>query len=412
MKLFAHWQKKNKGSSVFYINSMLHQCLNFFLNLPYFLASLVPRKKEIWLFSAWFGEKYLDNPKYIFLYSLKQPGITAVWLTKDMDLFRRMRKEGLPVVYSASLEGYWLQLRCGVVVFTHNVYSEFTAYLIASRVLRIQAFHGIPLKKIGYDNEKKTKYKKLLQNISRKIFPYRTDRYDLVLATGAEHSNIFRSAFNVKNDEIVITGAPRNDAFFNVTRDMSHTGINTLKKLSRIIYMPTFRGRPGSEFPLLSKANFNYQIYDQLFKQAGIQFEIKLHPVQALSQIDAELINQCSNINLVDESDDIYLSLSHYDALVTDYSSIVFDFLLTGKPIYMAALDIDSYLLNDRSMYYNYSEICPSIIYGNWESLIDDLVQGDYDFRKYDELTRRFHTYNDGLSSKRAFEAIMQRNIS
>ncbi len=411
MKLFTHWKATNKGGPIFYLSNISRQFLNFLLNVPYFLANIFPRRKEIWLFSAWFGEKYSDNPKYIFLYSLKQSGINAVWLTKDISLFKRMKKEGLPVVYFASLKGCWLQLRCGVVVFTHNVYSEFTACLIASRVLRVQAFHGIPLKKIGRDNEKKSKHKKLLQKISQRIFSYRVDRYDLILATGTEHSNIFRSAFNVKNDEIVITGAPRNDVFFNPMQDLDHTGIGTRKKLNRVIYMPTFRGRPGSEFPLLSKTGFNYQAYDNLFRQAGIQFEIKLHPVQALSQIDAELIKQCSNISLVDEGNDIYPSLAHYDALVTDYSSIVFDFLLTGKPIYMAAFDIDSYLLNDRSMYYDYSEICPSIIYRDWGNLIGDLIRGDYDFCKYDELTGRFHTYRDGLSSKRAFEAIMRKNV-
>lgn len=397
-------------SFMFNVNYILRQFLHFLLNIPYILATLFPRRRDIWLFGAWFGNKYLDNPKYLFLYSIKQSEVTAVWLTKDIKLFESMKKEGLPVAYSASLKGVWLQLRCGVVVFTHEVQAEFNAYLIASKVLRIQAWHGIPLKKIGYNDEKSTQTRRH-QSMVQRLFPFRLDRYDLVLACGTEDSNVYRTAFNVKKDGVVIVGSPRNDVFFDTTPTLNHADSSTSKKLKHIIYMPTFRGEYGSESPLLSKAGFNYQDYDRMLDQAGILLEIKLHPVQTLSQVDAGEIQRCSNIKIADESRDIYESLPHYDALITDYSSIFFDFLLTGKPIYMAPFDIDSYLSKDRTMYYEYSEVCPSAIYNNWDELIGALIKNNYKYIKYNELLSRFHVYVDGNSSKRAFEVIQRRSL-
>ncbi|MHB8058199.1 MAG: CDP-glycerol glycerophosphotransferase family protein [Desulfuromonadaceae bacterium] len=390
---------------MFFFSYMLRQSKRFVLNVPFVFASFFPRRKDLWLFGSWFGNKYLDNSKYLYLFSQKQPDVTAVWITKDIKLFEKMKNQGLPVAYSASLKGIWLQLRCGTVIFSHSVPTEFNAYLIASKVFRVQAWHGIPLKKIGYDDDKcvqSLKRGKILQQ----LFPYLTDHCDLILAAGKEDSNKFQTAFNTKKERIIITGYPRNDMFFKTTATKNYFDINNSKDLKHIIYMPTFRGAIGSEFPLLAKSGFNYHIYDKMFQQAGIILEIKLHPVQTLSQMDADQICICCNIKIADESGDIYESLPHFDALITDYSSIYFDFLLTGKPIYMAPFDIDSYLSNDRSMYYEYSEVCPSEIHKNWDELIGDIIQNNYDYIKYNELRRRFHVHVDGNSSKRTFEAI------
>lgn len=385
---------------------ILKQLYKVLLNLPYLIANLFPRRKDLWLFGAWYGNKFSDNPKYLFLYSIKQPNISAVWLTKDVKIFENMKKQGLPVAYSVSIKGLWLQLRCGLVVFTHTVQTEFNAHLIASKVFRVQTWHGIPLKKIGY-NDEKSKHTLARQKKIQRLFPYRIDRYDLILAAGKEDSKIFQSAFNTEKDKVVITGYPRNDIFFQTTTDNCEIiRRKNSKKLKHIIYAPTFRGRFGSEFPLLAEAGFNYLDYDKKLMQSDVILVIKLHPAQQLSQIDAEQIQECSNIKLADEFSDIYVYLSVCDALITDYSSIYFDFLLTGKPIYMAPFDIESYLSNDRSMYYDYSEVCPSQIYMNWDELIYDITHNNFDYSKYNALKGRFHVHIDGNSSKRSFEEL------
>lgn len=139
---------------------------------------------------------------------------------------------------------------------------------------------------------------------------------------------------------------------------------------------------------------------------ANINFVIKLHPVQKLSADDIEQVSKCKNITIANDSCDIYESLVEYDALITDYSSIFFDFMLTGKPIYMAAFDLDLYLKEDRAMYYDYKDVSPSPIYLNWVDLIEDLLVCKYDYDKYNKILNKFHVYKDSSSSMRCFEVI------
>jgi len=385
---------------------ILKQLLGVSLNIVYLFTSLFPRRVDLWLFSSWSGQRFLDNPKYIYLYALKQPNVVAIWLTKNKELFTAMHAEGLPVVYSSSLRGIWLQLRCRVVVFTHAVHEEFTPFLIASRVFRVQTWHGVPIKKIGYDDEK-AKLTRKRQKLIQWILPYRLDRCDLVLATNKEDCNIYRSAFNVKDDRVIITGYPRNDVLCNGKLSVLRQK-NAIRNLRRVIYMPTFRGTPGSEFPLLAKSGFDYIKYDKQLENLGIIFEIKLHPVQSLSKEDKTQIQNCINIKIAENYTDIYVLLSQYDALITDYSGIYFDFMLTGKPIFMAPFDIVSYLQNDRSMYYDYNDICPSSVCLKWDDLFEAMKDNNYNFYKYNNLAKRFHFYRDEYSSNRAFAAILK----
>lgn len=112
------------------------------------ISFLIPKKKGLWLFSSWFGKKYLDNPKYIYQELLKnKDGVQPYWLVKDKALLRRLEALEYPVLNAFSVKGIWLQLRAEVVVFTHSVCSEFLPCLIAAQTKRIQTWHGIPIKK-------------------------------------------------------------------------------------------------------------------------------------------------------------------------------------------------------------------------------------------------------------------------
>ena len=193
------------------IKKILRHFPKLFLNLIYFIASLVPRNRTLWLFSCWSGADFLDNPKYIFneLKTRDSLGIKAFWLVKKRKKFFELSNRGIDVIYAYSLKGIWSQLRAGVVVFTHSVNNEYLSYLISHRVKRVQTWHGIPIKKIGYDDENSTP--KEIIAIWNRAFPYISDHLDLVLAASEEDSKIYASAFNIGVDKVVITGYPRND---------------------------------------------------------------------------------------------------------------------------------------------------------------------------------------------------------
>ena len=374
-----------------------------FLNVGYFISFLIPKKKGLWLFSSWFGKKYLDNPKYIYQELLKNSnGVQPYWLVKDKALLRRLESLEYPALNAFSLKGIWLQLRAEAVVFTHSVRSEFVPCLISTQTKRIQTWHGIPIKKIGFDNQNpsESQGKKI-----RFLLPFLREDYDLVTAVSIEDKKTYHSAFRTPLEKISITGYPRNDEIFRNSKNNNKLEGGDLK----IIYMPTLRGGINDEFNLLSDSDFDFESIDSQLNSLNATLFIKLHPVQVFTQKDEELINSSKNIKALFNDDDIYESLGKYDVLITDYSGIFFDFLISGKPIIMAPLDYDNYVKHDRAVYYDYHSICPTSPCKNWEEIIKSIKSLTHEENipnRYFEIQKKFHKYNDDKSSERVIEEI------
>ena len=384
----------------------LRTLLRALLNLVYVLGSCVPRDNRRWLFGGWNGRKFLDNPKYIFLYVVEHcPSVRACWITKDTDLAAALREKGLPAAYAYSPRGLWLQLRAGLAVFTHSAEWDFFAPLLAARVKRVQTWHGMPIKMIGYDDLQGTRSTRDHTRLLTRLFPFRNNRLDLALAAGPADKERFETAFNIEASAVVITGYPRNDALI---RSMGRKAAERSPR--RVIYMPTLRGLPGSDFTLFRDTLFNFEAMDATCGQLGIEFWIKLHPVQGFANEDLDAIRRCKNLRPYTETTDIYEVIGRFDILITDFSGIYFDYLISGRPIVMAPLDMGSYLKNDRSLYYPYEELCPDSPCDSWEQVFARIAglleSGVAPGARYFELQKRFHVYLDDESSERAYRAI------
>lgn len=384
-----------------YLNFLSTQAGRALGNLPFFLSTLIPKRKNMLLFGSWFGNTYSDNPRYIYEHSLNKPELYVFWITKNKDTYNLMKQLGLPVATAMSLKGIWLQFRAGAIVFTHSPATEFYSCLVAKRTRRIQAWHGAPLKKIGHDDLFSTKNNSRAL-ISSIIFPHRFDKYDLIFATGTPDKKIFERAFNVKQENVVITGYPRNDILHSDKRKIS------LAPPKSILYLPTFRGAPGSEFKLLDSPMFNHKKINKILNLHNCHLKIKLHPVQKLSQKAEEELSTCTNISLISDNLDTHTELKRYDALITDYSSIFFDYILTYKPTYMLPIDIEDYLTKDRAIYYNYPDVCPSEPQKNWESLLNYIFEVEYPVNQHLSTITKFHSYADANASERAIKEIVK----
>ena len=375
------------------------------LNVVYFISFLIPKKKGLWLFSSWFGKKYLDNPKYIYQELLKNSnGVKPYWLVKDKELLCRLKALQYPVINAFSVKGVWLQLRAETVIFTHSVRSEFVPFLIGTQTKRVQTWHGIPIKKIGFDNQNPNGRQ---NKITRFFLPFLREEYDLVTAVSVEDKKTYHSAFRTPLEKIRITGYPRNDEVFRCSRNNNKVADGNLK----IIYMPTLRGGINDEFDLLSNTYFDFETIDNQLNSLNSTLFIKLHPVQIFTQKDEALIKSSKNIKAIfnNNDDDIYESLGKYDVLITDYSGIFFDFLISGKPIIMAPIDYDNYIKDDREVYYDYQSICPMPPCNDWKDImmsIELLTQATDIPNRYHEIQKKFHKYNDDKSSQRVIEEI------
>lgn len=373
--------------------------------LVFAVANLVPKRRQLWLFGAWMGRKYSDNPKYLLRYvAAHEPGIQAVWITKDKALVARLRAEGIAAEYAYGLRGMWLQLRTELVVFTHSVPDEYLSPLIARRVRRVQTWHGIPIKKIGRDDNTQ-QYSRAHLLVRALLYPCDLDRCDLVIAAGDADAQKYRTAFSVRASDICITGYPRNDELLRSVKVLAKQG-----GPRRAIYMPTFRGSVGSEFALFRTTRFDFRAADECLGRIGWRLTMKLHPMQRLSTADEAAIAGTTHIDALPAGMDTYDFLGGFDAVITDFSGIYFDFMITGKPIIMAPFDIDVYLANDRELYYPYEELCPDEPCREWGDVFARLASlppsGSAPTPRYAQLQSRFHAHLDDGASARTVAAM------
>ena len=364
----------------------------------YFVFSMVPKNKQLWILSSWKGQKFSDHPKYLYLYLKKNPqlNIVPIWITKDKQQVFFLKENGVNVYYALSFKGFLAQIRASVAIYTHSVEWEFIPSFVGHTCKRVQTWHGCPIKKIGFDDHRDP-YLKLKMAILSVIAPYLSHRCDLMIAACDDEKKTYEKAFGLRSNKVVVTGHPRLDNVFAQSQSKSCNSV-------KLIYLPTFRGAPGSDFTLWQDSNFPYYELGKLLELIDGEFYVKLHPVQQFHERDIALIETIPRIKLIPPDHDIYSDLGSYDILVTDFSGVYFDFLITGKPIIMAAIELDAYLKNDRALYYNYDEISPASPCYTWSEV---LTQIQYYARtpmiadKYKRLQDKFHKYKDANSSLR-----------
>lgn len=331
------------------------------------LVSLIPKNKSIWVFGAWFGKSFSDNPKYMYQYvaSAHSKEITPIWIAKDRELINNLQKLGVNAYYYKSVMGIYYQIVAKVAFVGHSITSDLNSCFIGFNTKRIQLWHGIPLKKIGFDDHIFTNKPGLLQRRPKVFALLTNDSYDMITSTGGKCSKIFSSAFNLPLEKCVITGFPRNDVFLEKE--------NKPSKKYKVIYMPTFRGGLGAEFDLFKSFGFDLIDIEKKLAAENIELHIRTHPANKPSKFILKAIENSDCLQMSTISD-IYECINSYDCLITDYSSIMFDFVISGKPIILAPFDLDSYLKVDRELYYDYSDITGNTKCLNWHEVINEII--------------------------------------
>jgi len=386
--------------------------LPFYLlgNLVYLLSHLVPKDKNLWIFGAWFGEKYADNSKYLFEYVNKNhPEIRAVWLTRNKNTLEQVKQQGYEAYLAYRFKGYLSSMRAKVALVSHSKAADLNKHAISSGTKVIQLWHGIAIKKIGFDDliytyrDNKNFFGRLINTLQRLVFPFSLEHYALAIATSMETKSIFAPAFRINPKRIRVTGYPRNDGLF---QEKFSGCISLDSKMVNGIYMPTFREDVGSAPDFFIRYGFNAKVVEAFLKERNICLNLKLHPVNKPRR---EIVDKVEHMNLLD-IDDVYGILRDFDFLVTDYSSVYLDYLLTDKPIIFAPFDKEDYMKNDREFYYDYDDITPGPKAKNWDEVlcyIEEAVKYPEKYgREREKIRRLFHRYTDGNSSERVFTSI------
>jgi len=388
---------------------------SYILSIPiYWISYLFPKDKNLWIFGSWFGNKFADNSKYLFLYIKKKyPVKRIIWLSNNMDVIKELKKDENEVCKNYSLKGFLYSMRASCVIVCTGL-GDVNRFAIAGSK-KIELWHGTPLKKIGYDNTyfarkklQENKFKKYILN----CIPFLNIKADLVISTSEESKKKIMSAFKLEDNNVVITGQPRNDVLFSSTK------CSYIDKIKRNInfkyiftYIPTCRGIGYVDTDLFTKYNFDIRLMQNALEKLNGILIIKPHHYNTFKNKMNVSFNNRIFISSDQELPDIYPLIKQVDVLITDYSSIYFDFLLLNRPIIFAPFDFEEYIRTTDEFYYNYNEVTPGPKSKNWDDVIKYMYESINEPEKYkkqrETINALFNFYNDGKSSERVYNEIM-----
>lgn len=361
-------ENRDNGNPVDTGASGMSQMIKKYWNL---YATMCNRRDDkLMIFGAWFGKKYDDNPRYLFEYVVHNcPEIKAVWITGDTKIYDRLKEQNLPVCMCDSQESKELARRAKYV-FTAtgriDVGEENLQYLGGAHYINL--WHGIPLKKIMYDDEYSAISKRDFKFYLRDALEKLPNRHYYVVSTSDVISDIYESAFRVKRSQILQLGQPRNDIFFS---DHENMYVSRFQGKNIVLYMPTHRNE-GATAMDVSKL-FDLERLNTLCKENNTVFLIKKHFYHAGEANVTEPYD--SIFDITNEVTETQTLLDAASVLITDYSSCYIDYLLLDRPMIFYNFDAESYEKNDRQLYFNYDDVTPGKKCATYQELESNLVE-------------------------------------
>ncbi len=389
------------------------------LFISYFLSGFVHRNPHRWVFGSWSGKRYADNAAALFEYVVTQGDskIEPVWISSDAKVIGSLRRRNFTVYRPWSPQGIAACLTAGIYVF--DGLTKDVNFWLSRGARKVLLRHGIGIKKVerAIEHPEHRLYQLFHGSLPQKmlwsyLLPWHRVRPDLMIAASPAHLHQGREFYGVNADRIVITGFPRNDHLLRATNnDIPGPEQRILADLSRrglpaFLYLPTFRDvDSGFEFPFAE--------LDRMAARLGIVLLAKLHFVDGLRN-HSFVSSAGNNLLPVDAAIDPNRLFCAVNGLISDYSSVTYDFLLTGKPVVFFVPDLAAYVQRSRSFYYDYDEVTPGPKAGNvnelevaLQSVIDNGI-GEWQDR-YRAVLNRFHTFRDAQASARTCREIVTR---
>ena len=378
--------------------------------LLFLFSFVVPKQKNLMIMGGGDAKVFQGNPKYLLLYLKNNKDFSCYWSAKSKDVISELIRKRIPYINPYSISGFFILLRAKYHFIEKSSYDTYYSHRISGWFNFIQTWHAIPTKFVGVDaaiflkeNKEYMYENKFFNRFLKKIKFYSRQRYKYILSTSDYVSDIFKGAF--ENSNIIKTGYPRNDIFFNkdlVTEDFKKSF--ELDKYDRIfLYAPTFRDASLTVSPFSAKI---YEL-DRYLKQTNSCLIIKKHPWEKNLQLTSDLTHI---IDISKKDIDVQEILIHTDVLITDYSSVFFDFMSTKKPVIFYTYDYQDYLSKCRGMYYDFKQELQGPFADDEESLIDYIksyekwsINPDY-IKKYNLVLDKFNSFQDANSSKRLID--------
>lgn len=376
-----------------------------FLFLYNIERTCLPVKKNVILFESNVGRNYTGNPKAIYEEMVKQ-GLDQKYQcifslentnTPVPGAARKVKRLRLSYFYYMAVAKVWVSD------------SRLPEFIVKRKETKyIQTWHGTPLKKLALDLDSiHMDGESSLEEYKFK-FKENSSTWDYLISQNKFSSNVFRRCFAFKK-EMLETGYPRNDVLFQKNNEED---IRKLKEKFQIpldkkvlLYAPTWR---DNQFYGENQYKFTSDIdYDLMEKELSQEY-VLLVKCHYLVKDRIDWSKYKGFIYSFDSECDIAELYLIADQMITDYSSVMFDYSLLKRPMLFFAYDLECYKDELRGFYFDYLGEIPGPVSQTTEELIRDIYHyqsKDYQ-EKYDLFTDKFNTFDDGKASKRIVERI------
>lgn len=398
-----------KAGTVIDVIKMIQDKLNLVRMRFLFKSGHSPYENTTIIFESFGGRQVSDSPYAIYkVFKTLYPGINMIW---SIDRSQKKFCKDNQIAYVVRRTNKWVRVLEKSQFWISN--ARFPTWVKKPNyVTYIQTWHGTPLKKLGLD----------IENVSmpgtttvkyHKNFVREANRWDALISPNDYSTQIFRSAFGF-NNQILKIGYPRNDELINTRPEdidaiKEQLGIPLDKKV--VMYAPTYRDNQFAE-----KGKYTFELpfdLDDFRKSFGDDTVLILRMHYLISNA----------LDISDYSDFVY-DYSNYpnisdlylvsDLLITDYSSVFFDYAYLKRPILFYPYDYHLYKEELRGFYLNYEKDLPGKIAENSKQLLAEinhaLAHPDMSANeKFMSFYNRFCAINDGLSSLKVVNYVMHQ---
>lgn len=374
------------------IKRLIGQIFNIIFNRLFIIFTKVDTKKVLFLSDV---RKDIGEGNLSYMNDYLPSEYKKVYSFSPDRRVKRSLKEYIKLMYNLSTSGYILL----------DDFSQYTSYLkVRKNQELVQLWHGPgAYKKFGHSRGNGD-----LKNST--VHPgYK--RYTKAIVTAEDIRPCFADAYSISIDKVQATGFPRTDLFFDKEKIKNkkkevYNKYPYLKNKKVILFAPTYRGtKVGDAYYDLSKLDI-----DKLYKKYKDEyvFLIKWHPAfynniknGTKKNIDYEKYN--SFIYDLSEERDINDLLLITDILITDYSSVIFDYVLVNKPIILYTYDLKDYE-GGRGLYFPFEEYVYGSVCKNMKELVEAIDKKDMCNIKRKTFVKKFMSSCDGNSTKKTFE--------
>ncbi|WP_346795486.1 CDP-glycerol glycerophosphotransferase family protein [Halomonas sp. Bachu 37] len=362
-----------------------------------------PRNDRLWVFGAWHGRQFADNASYLYRHVRdNEPDLRAVWLAHDREVVKRARDEGGEAYLAYSAKGILVSLRARLFLVTHSA-DDVNAHASLGGQL-INLTHGTPLKRLVQDarSSRLGVLTGVFDRYLRRALPGQRSPHQVLVASEIARERMM-SAFGLSSERVVALGYPRWDAFrTNAAESLRRAGIDTTEYDGVVLYAPTLRmqGKGGLDVAQGKRL----EALMPWFEKHRLLLLIRGHTSLKMNGVQ-DLVAGNKHIREAPVSvfPDVNALFPAIDMLITDYSSLMYDYACLKRPIVLMAPDLDDYLNRDVGIYGDYFADAPGPVIESWEQLPEswqELFEGRHDQRLVNFVARHA-VLHDGRECER-----------